>query len=111
MMLTRSSTQFNPFLVTALVLFAFFASTEVFAERTGDKVFNTFCVACHLHGVAGAPQFGNAQDWQARMEKGMPTLLKHAIEGFNAMPPRGMCSNCSDDEIQSAIQFMIDNSQ
>ncbi len=78
--------------------------------RSGGKLFNTFCVACHMQGVAGAPKLGNSADWLPRREKGMPTLLKHAIEGLNAMPPRGMCSNCSDDEIQAAIQFMLDNS-
>nr|MCS5577811.1 c-type cytochrome [Alteromonas macleodii] len=28
--------------------------------------------------------------------------------GINAMPPRGTCGNCSDDEIKAAIEYMIE---
>lgn len=111
MTLTRYSSHYRKLVVmTSLVMVCLLTSRESLAERSGAKVFNSFCVACHLHGVAGAPKLGSAQDWQPRVEKGMPTLLKHVIEGLNAMPPRGMCSNCSDEELQSAVQFMIDNS-
>ncbi|MFK3999676.1 hypothetical protein ACI2KW_30405, partial [Pseudomonas aeruginosa] len=27
--------------------------------------------------------------------KGMPTLVQHVTNGFNAMPPRGLCTDCS----------------
>ncbi|RBO80047.1 cbb3-type cytochrome c oxidase subunit III [Marinomonas aquiplantarum] len=97
-------------LIIGLTMSASTLNASGTTERSGGKVFNSFCVACHLHGVAGAPKLGNSADWLPRKEKGMPTLLKHAIEGLNAMPPKGMCSNCSDDEIQAAIQFMLDNS-
>jgi cytochrome c5 len=39
----------------------------------------------------------------------METLLTHAINGFNAMPPRGTCAACSDEEIQAAIDHMLAN--
>jgi len=111
MTLTRYYSHYRKLVVmTSLVMVCLLTSRESLAERSGGKVFNSFCVACHLHGVAGAPKLGNSADWLPRKEKGMPTLLKHAIEGLNAMPPKGMCSNCSDEEIQAAIQFMLDNS-
>ncbi len=43
--------------------------------------------------------------------KGNATLVKHAIEGFNAMPPKGMCMDCSDDEIKAAVEYMVEQSQ
>lgn len=74
--------------------------------RSGEDVYAQACSACHAGGVLGAPKKGDAGDWGPRLEKGMETLLTHSIEGFNAMPPRGGCGNCSDEEIESAIEYM-----
>ena len=79
--------------------------------RSGEAVYNQFCTACHAIGVANAPKFGNAGDWAPRIEKGFDTMLSHAINGLNAMPPRGTCANCSDEEIENAITYMVENSQ
>ena len=49
---------------------------------------------------------GDAAAWAPRIAKGEETLLNHAINGFNAMPAKGTCSNCSDDEILATIQFL-----
>ncbi len=75
--------------------------------RTGKQVFDTSCMSCHASGVMGAPKPGDA-GWETRKAQGMDVLLQHALEGFNAMPPRGTCMNCSDDEIQAAIDYMIE---
>ncbi|KPH57719.1 cytochrome C [Pseudoalteromonas porphyrae] len=72
--------------------------------RTGEQVYQASCFACHGTGALGAPK--SADDWTPRLAKGADTLLEHAINGFNAMPPRGTCMDCSDDEIQAAITFM-----
>ena len=79
--------------------------------RSGEDVYNGHCAACHGTGAAGAPKFGNAADWKPRIAKGEATLLKHALGGFNAMPPKGMCMDCSDDEIKGAIEYMISHSK
>ncbi|WP_055439507.1 c-type cytochrome [Pseudidiomarina woesei] len=76
--------------------------------RSGDAVYNKFCAACHTSGVLGAPKLNNAADWEPRLAQGMDTVLKHAIEGYNAMPPKGTCNDCSDEEIQAAIDYMIE---
>ncbi|GAM72674.1 cytochrome c5 [Vibrio sp. JCM 19236] len=34
-------------------------------------------------------------------------MVDHAINGFNAMPAKGACMDCSDDEIVAAIDHMI----
>ncbi|AJR06999.1 cytochrome c5 family protein [Photobacterium gaetbulicola] len=76
--------------------------------RSGDTVYGTFCAACHGTGVMGAPKIGDATDWSARIAKGNDVLADHAINGFNAMPAKGSCMDCSDDEIVAAINHMID---
>lgn len=75
--------------------------------RSGEAVYNQFCAACHTGGVLGSPKINNAEDWEPRLAQGMDTVLKHAIEGYNAMPPKGTCGDCSDEEIQAAIDYMI----
>lgn len=82
------------------------APSEPAEPRTGEQVYNTFCVACHGTGAAGAPKKGDAAAWGPRIAKGEETLIKHALGGFNAMPAKGTCSNCSDDEIIATVQFL-----
>ncbi|WP_255852689.1 c-type cytochrome [Marinobacterium rhizophilum] len=80
------------------------------AGRSGADVYAASCAACHGTGVLGAPKFGTS-DWTDRSAKGMETLLANAINGINAMPPRGTCASCSDDEIKGAIEHMIDSAK
>ncbi|PVZ70460.1 c-type cytochrome [Pelagibaculum spongiae] len=81
------------------------------AARSGDAVYNASCFACHGTGVAGAPKLGDVAAWAPRIEKGLETLTTNAINGINAMPPRGTCADCSDDEILAAIEHMVSQSQ
>lgn len=63
------------------------------------------CIVCH--GVrAGAPMTGFAPAWKARVAKGHALLLAHARDGFNAMPAKGLCSDCSDEDLSQLIRFM-----
>ena len=80
----------------------------VSGPRSGTDVYNNACVACHGSGVLGAPKLQNAGDWSPRLEKGFDTVWQNAINGINAMPPRGTCGDCSDDEIKAAIEHMIE---
>jgi cytochrome c5 len=77
------------------------------AARTGDQVYNGACAACHATGAAGAPKTGDSGAWAARVEKGMETLVKHVIKGYNAMPARGLCADCSDQEIADSVAYMV----
>ncbi|EKF73888.1 cytochrome c-type protein [Alcanivorax hongdengensis A-11-3] len=68
--------------------------------------YNSSCTFCHSTGAAGAPHSHNEAEWKPRLAKGMDTLLKHVKEGYNAMPPRGMCNDCSDEEYRALIKYM-----
>ncbi|SMY36867.1 c-type cytochrome [Photobacterium andalusiense] len=77
------------------------------SSRTGQAIYDQYCASCHNSGLMGAPKKGDADDWAARVSQGDAVLAKHAIEGFNAMPAKGTCMDCSDDEIVAAINYMI----
>jgi cytochrome c5 len=83
-------------------------SAEPAGPRSGEKIYNTYCAACHTSGVLGAPKKGDPAAWQPRIAQGNDILLKHAIEGYNSMPAKGTCSDCSDQEIASTIAFLTD---
>ena len=65
------------------------------------------CNACHGTGAAGAPMLSDAGAWEARMEKGMDALMSNVINGVGAMPARGICMTCSDDDLQAIVNYML----
>lgn len=79
--------------------------------RSGADVYAASCAACHAVGVAGAPKLGSSEWTDRAANKGLDGLLANAISGINAMPPRGTCASCSDEELEAAIQHMVDSAK
>ena len=77
------------------------------AAIDGAAVYGGICMACHEAGIAGAPVRGDAAAWEPRLAQGFETLYDHAINGFNAMPPKGGNPSLSDDEIKAAVHYMV----
>lgn len=63
------------------------------------------CLTCHATRSA-APLSGFAPAWQPRLKQGMDVMLTHARDGFKGMPAKGLCSDCSDDDLRGLITFM-----
>lgn len=70
------------------------------------QIYDTSCKSCHTSPASGAPLSGNAEAWAPRIAQGKDTLLDHTINGFQGMPPMGMCIQCSEEEFQALIEFM-----
>ena len=78
----------------------------------GEKLYGEYCFSCHTPGLNGAPKLGDVQAWAPRIARGKSMLLQTTIEGIPpAMPPRGICMSCTDEELRQAIEFMIVESQ
>jgi cytochrome c5 len=76
--------------------------------RTGEAIFNSKCTTCHATGVAGAPKLGDSAAWAPRLaERKAEGLYASAMTGRNAMPPKGLCMDCSEDEIKSTVDYML----
>jgi cytochrome c5 len=73
----------------------------------GEEVYGGLCKTCHDAGVAGAPLSGSDQMVARLEEKGLEMLVSNAINGLNAMPPRGGNPNLTDEQIQAAVEFML----
>ena len=78
-------------------------------SRDGEEVYTNACATCHNIGLAGAPKFADASSWGARPDKGIEALTASVKNGLNGMPAMGMCMDCSDDELSSAVQHMLDS--
>ena len=84
-------------------------ATTAAAGMSGEEVYTKFCFVCHANGVAGAPKMGDPAAWSERMDKGMDAIRANTINGINAMPPKGTCMQCSDDELNAAVDYMLEN--
>lgn len=85
------------------------AASVAQVTRSGEDVYGAACAACHNSGAAGAPRLSAGSDWQSRLDaRGMEGLVSNAINGYNAMPAKGGCGDCSDEEIANSVQYIID---
>ena len=73
----------------------------------GETVYGGLCKTCHEAGVAGAPMAGSDQMATRLDEKGLDMLVSNAINGLNAMPPRGGNPTLTDEQIRAAVEFML----
>ncbi|PAV47355.1 cytochrome c5 family protein [Pseudomonas sp. HAR-UPW-AIA-41] len=81
-------------------------SAGVQAAQDPEAVFNRACGVCHNGQLPMAPKKGDAAAWEPRLKQGMDTLVQHVTNGFNAMPPRGMCMDCTAEDYKATIEWM-----
>lgn len=76
-------------------------------ERSGKEIVAAQCVKCHGTGVGGAPKIGDREAWTPRVKQGLDVVVRSAIHGHGAMPPRGGMADLTDAEMRSAIVYMF----
>jgi len=76
---------------------------------TGEEVVKARCSLCHEGGAGGAPRIGNRSEWEPRAARGKLTLYAVALKGKpnTAMMPRGGFRDLSNDEVMSAVDYMV----
>jgi cytochrome c5 len=79
-------------------------------RRSGADIYGGVCAACHDTGAADAPRKGEEAVWVERLGQGLDTLVRHAIDGIGAMPPRGGDARLSDDEVRVAVVYLLQES-
>ena len=73
--------------------------------KSGEEVFKAQCTTCHTPGAAGAPKFGDAAAWGARIKSGFDALVQSALKGKGAMPAQSG-GDFDDTEIARAVAYM-----
>ena len=76
-------------------------------QRKGGVVYKIICASCHSAGLPGVPQLDNPDEWRERVAGGRERLYRNTIDGMGAMPPRGLCENCSDEELRATVDWML----
>lgn len=78
----------------------------------GEMIYNNVCAACHGTGAGGAPKL-IAAEWDARLEKGMDTVIENAIVGFmgqqGLMPAKGGRSDLSEEQVKVTVEYMANH--
>lgn len=89
------------------LVFICFSNITLFAEgRSGEEIFKATCATCHIAGVANAPKAHDELAWKAK-NKSIKELVESSKKGLNVMPPKGLCMDCTDKELEEAIEFMM----
>lgn len=79
--------------------------------KRGRDVYMSACIICHQDGAMSAPLIGNSANWGARLkDSGLDGLYRHTINGYNSMPVRGACVHCTDNDIISAVDYILNQS-
>lgn len=98
---------------TALLLCL--SSAAVATSTKGQGIYMNFCASCHDRGSAGAPRVGDKVAWKSRSSKGAEALIANAVKGFQGssgfMPAKGGNSALTDEEISSAVLYMLEFSK
>jgi cytochrome c5 len=70
------------------------------------------CMTCHGDPMNGAPLSGDVKAWAKRLEwRGKEGLLQSTLNGFGAMPPLGLCPDCSVEDFKKLIAFLANQPQ
>ena len=77
-------------------------------SRSAEQIYTSGCAACHDAGVAGAPMLAVRSQWEQRLVKGTDMLINNAWSGIGGMPAKGLCSDCTKEEIGLAVEYMLD---
>jgi cytochrome c5 len=77
------------------------------AEHLGKQIVTTRCILCHGQGIGGAPRLTVKTDWEKRLKQNKSVLFDHLEQGYRAMPPKGACLECSNNDLHVALDYLL----
>ena len=80
-------------------------------SSVGKTIYESTCAGCHDSGLAGSPKLGDKVAWAKISKQDMKDIFDHAINGFNAMPPKGGDMSLKDEDVKSVVKYMLENSK
>ncbi|EZH80448.1 MAG: c-type cytochrome [Pseudomonas sp.] len=79
-----------------------------YAAQDPQAVYDRACGVCHNGQIPTAPKKGDKAAWEPRLAKGTDALVQSVTNGLNAMPPRGLCMDCTAEDYQAVIKLMTE---
>jgi cytochrome c5 len=76
----------------------------------GETIYKQHCLVCHDLGINSAPKLGDVVTWKALIKTGISKLYDVSITGNASMPAKGGCDSCSKEDIQAAVNYMVEKS-
>lgn len=98
-------------LLSGILVTATVAAQPAGSSEIGADIYSKACKMCHGPGMMGAPRLGDRDAWAPRVARGKDALLESTLSGLNRMPARGGCAACSDGELRSALEYMLEHSE
>lgn len=76
---------------------------------TGEETYQHYCAGCHETGTANAPRRSDTAFWKKRLqETGSRSVLTNVvISGKGAMPAKGGCANCTEEELNNSVAYLV----
>ena len=71
------------------------------AAQTGGEIYRARCASCHDAGERSAPRPGVVADWQPRVAKGRPALIRQALHMAPHVPGEEAAL------VTAAVDFML----
>lgn len=85
--------------------------TSATPKSAAEKMYDASCAVCHKTDAMGAPAVGDHAAWAKVVAQGMKTVYKNAINGLNAMPPKGGAMDLTDAQVKDIVNFMVKSSK
>ncbi len=83
-------------------------------EEVGSAVktaYENTCAGCHDSGLVGSPKLGDKATWDKISKQTLKDIFDHAINGFNAMPPKGGDTSLKDETVKDIVKYMLEQSK
>lgn len=77
-------------------------------DVSGEAIYQLVCAGCHDSGSYGAPMPEKPDQWALILGRPIEETYRRSIEGFGAMPRRGLCEICDDDLLKATVDYMLD---
>jgi cytochrome c5 len=90
----------------AIAAAALFSLPLTVQAMSADEVVQKHCIACHQAGLGGAPKMDDKAAWAPRIATGVDVMTATVLAGKGAMPPKGTCGSCSEDDLKAAVEAM-----
>ncbi|MBK8286287.1 MAG: PQQ-dependent sugar dehydrogenase [Ahniella sp.] len=77
------------------------------AAFDASLLYQFVCAGCHDSGAYRAPRPSVPAEWAPIQAKSRDLVYRQVIEGVGAMPKRGLCNICSDEQLRLTTDFML----